>query len=206
MESEFISQTQVDAFENLIDGLLTRNFGLIDNFLTAELVAGLRRNLLSRFQQGGMHPAGIGKRFSYQRNLKVRGDLISWIDKLSQDPWEKRFNEQVQSFIRYLNQTCYAGINDFEFHYAFYESGSFYKRHLDQFKVDQGRKYSLVTYLNDDWQEGDGGQLSLYLDDRDVTIYPYGGNTVFFKSDEVEHEVHAASRYRISIAGWLKRT
>jgi SM-20-related protein len=112
----------------------------------------------------------------------------------------------VTAFIDYLNQTCYTGINDFEFHYAFYEAGSFYQRHLDQFRADLGRKFSLVTYLNDNWSDDDGGKLSLYLQDRDVSIFPYGGRSVFFKSDEVEHEVHLAGRSRISIAGWLKRT
>jgi SM-20-related protein len=60
--------------------------------------------------------------------------------------------------------------------------------------------------LNDNWSDDDGGKLSLYLQDRDVSIFPYGGRSVFFKSDEVEHEVHLAGRSRISIAGWLKRT
>lgn len=204
MESEFILPLQVQDFEDLIDGLLTRNYGLVDDFLPPELVAGLRENLLSHFNSGNMHPAGVGKRFSYQRNLKVRGDLIRWIDNDSKDPWECLFNERVKSFITYLNQTCYTGINDYEFHYAYYEQGSYYQRHLDQFRVDQGRKFSLVTYLNTDWKASDGGQLSLYFEHDEMTIYPQGGRTVFFKSDEIEHEVHLATRPRISIAGWLK--
>lgn len=206
MGSEFTSHPEIAKFEHLIDGLSERNFGIADDFITPELVTGLRHNLFALYEEGRMHPAGIGRKFSYQRNLKVRGDQIFWIDKDSTDHYEKLFNEQVNRFVDYLNRTCYTGINDFEFHYAFYEQGSFYKRHLDQFKVDHGRKFSLVTYLNDDWQENEGGKLSLYLNEQEISIYPFGGRSVFFKSDEVEHEVHVASRNRISIAGWLKRT
>lgn len=193
-------------FEELIQGLISGQFGVVDDFLDPDLLKGLRGNLQKRWSDGQMHPAGIGKRFSFQKNLKVRGDQISWIDNASEDIFEKAFVDRVSAFVEYLNHTCYTGINDFEFHYAFYEEGSFYQRHLDQFREDLGRKFSLVTYLNDDWSDDDGGKLSLYLQTRDVSIFPQGGRSVFFKSDEVEHEVHAASRSRISIAGWLKRT
>ena len=206
MESDMILHPEAWKFEALIDGLVERQFGLVDHFLPDDIVGGLRQNLLTLRESGRMHPAGIGKHFSYQKNLKVRGDQISWIEKDSDNPFEKSFMLQINDFINYLNHTCYTGINDFEFHYAYYEEGSFYKRHLDQFKVDLGRKYSLVTYLNDDWQEDDGGKLTLYLDQQEIGVYPYGGRTIFFKSDEVEHEVHLASRPRMSIAGWLKRT
>jgi SM-20-related protein len=47
-----------------------------------------------------------------------------------------------------MNETCYAGITGYEFHYAFYEEGSFYKRHVDQFQNNQGREFSMITYLN----------------------------------------------------------
>ncbi len=113
--------------------------------------------------------------------------------------------EQVNSLIAYLNVTCYTGINDVEFHYAYYARGSFYKRHLDQFKTDSGRKFSLVTYLNDNWQPEDGGALVLYVDEKPITLYPNAGRTVFFKSELVEHEVKPSNRDRLSIAGWLKR-
>lgn len=93
-----------------------------------------------------------------------------------------------------------------EFHYARYDLGSFYKRHLDQFKSHRGRKYSLVIYLNEEWKEEDGGNLRLYLEnDRVEDVYPVGGRAVFFKSDELEHEVMPApERSRLSVAGWLK--
>ena len=191
--------------ETLIDGLLNREFGVVADFIEPDLVAGLRANLFRNLEGGRMHPAGIGKHFNFTQNLKIRGDLICWIDNESEDPFEKAFINRVRGFVDYLNRTCYTGINDFEFHYACYEEGSFYKRHRDQFKTDHGRKFSLVTYLNEDWVESDEGNLIIYTDREETRILPVGGKSVFIRSDETEHEVLPANRMRISIAGWLKR-
>lgn len=190
-------------FETFVEGVVERNYAIIDDFLPAPLVASLRTNLLRRKAEGTMHPAGVGKHFTYQKNLRVRGDLISWIDEHPTDPAEVEFIHRVDQLIQYLNRTCFTALNGFEFHYAFYDEGSFYKRHLDQFQHDRGRKFTLVTYLNDEWTEADGGQLVLYLPDKEVEVLPLGGRAVFFKADEIEHEVRTAHRPRYSIAGWL---
>jgi len=193
-------------FEKLITGLIDQNYGICDGFLSADLLTGLRTNLLALHRDGAMHPAGIGRHFDFQKNLEVRGDVIRWIEDESTNPYEQELMNKVKLFIQYLNETCYTQINKMEFHYAFYDVGSFYKRHLDQFKSHRGRKFSLVIYLNDDWDEVDGGNLRLYLDgDKVEDVYPVGGRAVFFKSDELEHEVMPAPhRSRLSIAGWLK--
>ena len=146
-------------------------------------------------------------KFDFQKNTAVRGDLIKWIDPESNDPIESRFMSLIEHFVSYLNRTCYTNISDYEFHYAYYEEGSFYKRHLDQFKSSRGRKYSMVCYLNDDWKVENKGNLILYLDGKQADVYPKAGRSVLFKSDEMEHEVLASiSRPRLSIAGWLKDT
>lgn len=205
MEINKLAESQDTEFEPLIAGMLDQGFGA-HNFLGTEVVSGLRAKLLHARDNDIMHPAGIGRKFDFQKNALVRGDEILWLEKDSKDPFERAFFDQVELFIQYLNRTCYTGINDYEFHYAYYEPGSFYKRHLDQFKSNRARKFSLVTYLNQDWKAEDGGRLSLYFADGEKEVLPLGGQAVFFKSDEIEHEVHpSATRYRLSIAGWLKR-
>ena len=193
-----------EQYETLISGLLENQYGVVDEFIPATLVQALREQLLENFEKGQMKPAGIGQRFSYAKNLQIRGDVIYWLEK-EHNAAEREFLERIEAFIDYLNRTCYAGINACEFHYALYESGSFYKRHRDQFQLDQGRKYSMVSYLNEGWIAEDNGQLIMYPGDQTHAVRPEGGRAVFFKSDEVEHEVLAANRTRLSIAGWLKR-
>ncbi len=193
-------------FEKLISEVIDRNYGMCDDFLDGNLLDGLRANLLNFHEGGMMHPAGVGRHFDFTKNLEVRGDVIRWIEEDSTDPFERELMDKISHFIRHLNTTCYTRLNQMEFHYAFYESGSFYKRHLDQFKSHRGRKFSLVIYLNDGWEESDGGNLRLYLDgERVENVFPVGGRAVFFRSDELEHEVMPSlERPRISIAGWLK--
>jgi SM-20-related protein len=190
-------------FEALITGYLADDYATCEDFFDLNLIASLRKNLQKGHANGIMHQAGVGKQASFQQNLKVRGDLISWMENDSVEPSELAFMAIVKAFYGYLNQTCYTGINGSEFHNALYETGSFYKRHMDQFKLDSNRQFSMVTYLNEDWLDTDGGELVLYLDGKEIIIRPQGGRVVFFKADKIEHEVRPASRERMSIAGWL---
>jgi SM-20-related protein len=196
----------MQRYETLINGLIDQGFGSCDAFLDHPTLQGLRSKLLRYHHEGAMHPAGVGRNFDYQKNAEIRGDVIRWIDHGTDDPCEKSFLSRVNEFIHHLNTTCFTGINGYEFHYAYYESGSFYKRHLDRFKNDRGRQFSFVLYLNEGWQEENNGRLSLYLENEEISIYPMEGKVVFFRSDQTEHEVHPSlGRPRLSIAGWLKR-
>lgn len=194
-----------EQFDLLIDSYLAQAVGIAPGFLTAALSAGLRQNILQLQQQELMTAAGIGNQPVKDAGQQMRGDKIYWLDKEHENVFENEFLSQVEDFIIHLNRTCYAGINAYEFHYALYEEGSFYKRHKDQFKNDSNRKYSLVTYLNENWLAEDGGQLMIYGNERVQQILPQNQTAVLFKSDETEHEVMKARRSRMSVTGWLKR-
>jgi SM-20-related protein len=195
----------INKFDLLIDSYLDNNIGIDAGFLTQELSNGLQQNILQLQQDGMMTAAGIGNEQVKDIHQKMRGDKIYWMDKSHDNIYEQEFLNHIENFIERLNNTCYTGINDYEFHYAIYEEGSFYKRHKDQFKNDSKRKYSLINYLNNNWQEPDGGQLVVYQNEKTQTIQPHSQTSVFFKSDEMEHEVTTANRSRMSITGWLKQ-
>lgn len=194
----------MDVFEGVIAQYLRLEFSIAQGLFPDDVIDGLRHTLLEKKEAGLMHPAGIGKRFDFQTNLRVRGDSICWIENNSTDRYERRFLDRIQEFSTYLNQTCFTRINDMEFHYAHYEAGSFYQRHRDQFRSDKGRQFSFVLYLNDAWKEDDGGELRMFFPEYSVHVLPKKGNIAFFKSCDVEHEVRPATRDRMSIAGWLK--
>ncbi len=206
MKGDDASKNEQNQFEGLIQGLLNDEYGCSDDFLQPDIVAGLRNNIQGLFQSGDLKSAGLGNKDVHHKNKQIRGDKIKWLEEKSEDQFEVAFLTKIADFVTYLNKTCYTSINQFESHYASYEQNSFYKRHLDQFKNDKGRKFSLVFYLNQDWQKEDGGILSLYPKDKaQKDISPMGGRMVFFRSDEMEHEVHPSfTRDRISIAGWFK--
>ena len=200
---EVLEQNQ---FEALIQGLIDDNYGCCNDFLLPSTSAGLRANMTTLNTSGDMKFAGVGNKMDFHKDKLIRGDKVNWIEGLSIDQYEAVYLKKIWRFINHLNRTCFTSIQTFESHYANYELGSFYKRHLDQFKNEKGRKYSIVLYLNEDWKDEDGGLLSLYpLNSNQMNISPLEGRLVFFRSDEMEHEVHASlTRERKSIAGWLK--
>lgn len=193
-------------FEELIQGLIDDKYGCCNDFILPSTVKGLRANIQRLSESGKMKSSGIGNKIDFQKDKSIRGDKINWIEEQSTNQFESIYLKKIEKFINHLNKTCFTSIKSVESHYSTYEKRSFYKRHLDQFKNEKGRKYSLVLYLNQDWKEEDGGMLSLYLKDGEqIDISPIGGRMVFFQSDEMEHEVHASfTRERRSIAGWLK--
>ena len=193
-------------FDLLIDSYLQNNIGIDTLFLSEELSRGLQQNIIDLHKENKMMPAQIGNDALKDRQQTMRSDKIYWMDKSHDNTFEQQFLQQVEDFIDHLNKTCYTGINDYEFHYALYEKGSSYRRHKDQFKNDSNRKYSLISYLNNDWKEADGGQLCIYQEDEVQKILPHAQTSVFFKSNEMEHEVQLANRSRMSITGWLKQT
>lgn len=203
-----VQQSKQDEaqFETLIEGLMQSQYGCCDNFFAADTVIGLRDNIQRMSAAGEMHQAGVGNKADFQQKQLFRGDRIKWLEAESDNEHEAYFLLKLGHFIKHLNKTCYTAINGFESHYASYEQKSFYKRHLDQFKTDKSRKYSIILYLNDSWQVEDGGLLSLYpADAPEKKIAPLAGRLVFFRSDEMEHEVHPSfTRERQSVAGWFK--
>ena len=194
-----------DKFECLVQGMLDDEYGIVEDFISPALVVGLRNNLLARLDAGKMLQAGIGQHASFQENNAVRRDQISWIEDDQSDSSEKEYFRLLWDLVGYLNLTCYTGLNAFESHYAHYGPGSFYKKHTDTFKNNPSRKFSMISYLNEDWKEADGGQLMVYQNYNNQKIAPEQGTTVFFKSNELQHEVLVTQQQRMSITGWLKR-
>jgi SM-20-related protein len=192
------------TFNTLIDSYIDHKVGVTENFLSDQLASDLKKNLIRLFGNKEMHAAGTGNDAVAAQNKSVRGDIIYWLDREHNDPFENSFFDLMDDFVSHLNRTCYTGITGYEFHYTLYDAGSFYKKHIDQFRNDKSRQYSMIMYLNEGWAEGDGGELCVYHDGVGETISPMNGKSVFFKSSELEHEVLLVNKPRMSITGWLK--
>lgn len=190
-------------YELLIQSLLEKDFGSVVNWFTDEEINGLRKALIENYNKDNFHPAKIGNIFNEQRIESIRKDKIHWLEPTDNNPFIVGFFEKVFNFIEYLNRTCFAGIHSSEFHFAVYEPGSFYKKHVDQFNNDDKRRFSFVLYLTEDWKEEDGGQLVIYKEEDAISIAPTAGKVVFFDS-KLEHEVVVAQNIRLSVTGWLK--
>ena len=191
-------------FDSLIDSFIKDKVGIADDFLSKILAAHLKDNLKALYSEKQLLLAGTGNNTGLIHDALTRSDKIYWLDREHNNVHENSFFKLMDSFVEYLNSTCYTGITGYEFHYTLYEKGSFYKRHLDQFRNNKTREYSMIMYLNDDWQQAVGGELCIYHTDHTQTISPQNGRCVFFKSSELEHEVLITTQPRLSITGWLK--
>ena len=192
--------------ESIADEVAAQGYAVTPDFLFVTEVAELASDLRTLQQSGEMRGAGVGKDGEVTNN--VRGDFIHWLEESSASPAQQVYLQRLEELRLALNQTLYLGLFEFEGHFASYPPGAFYRKHLDQFQHDSQRALSCILYLNDSWLEEDGGQLRMYLDENDDTVYrdiqPRGGTLVTFLSARYWHEVLPARRERLSITGWFR--
>ncbi len=191
-------------FNSLIEDFIDHKIGICNHFISADLANKLRLHLQELHDNDSLHQAEIGQQLVQQKNILIRKDKIFWIDRKHHHPVEDEFLDMIDALILYLNITCFAGILDYEFHYAWFDKGSFYKKHLDQFHANTSRKYSFIIYLNKHWKKQDGGELKIYDVDGISLIEPTNAKSVFFQSNEIPHEVLFSNEIRMSITGWFK--
>lgn len=197
-------------YELIISDLINHKYSVVDNFFSSNEVDLLRANLKLKRQLQNFKNAAIGNLENTQTISEIRGDSILWLDEKQADEVEEMYFARINDFISYVNSTCYLGIQEGEFHYACYPSGTFYKRHLDVFQNDSRRALSVVLYLNEDtWTPAYGGELALYLKESnkketEEIVYALPGRLVIFDSKVIEHEVKMVHEPRYSITGWLK--
>lgn len=190
------------ALLDLVDQLAEKEYIVIDDFLDEECYATIRSYFLQKLGQDEFHKAGVGN-VNPMIISEKRGDFAYWLDR-KEDSELKIFFDLLDELIFFLKRNFYLPINDEEFHFAHYPPGAQYEKHLDSFKEASGRLMSVVIYLNEGWETGDGGELEIFHKDGTSTIVePVKRRAAIFKSDSVEHQVLATSVNRYSLTGWL---
>ena len=198
----------IEIYEKISCALEKDGFCVEDNFLPTSIITQLRNDLLQQWGKEEFRSAAIGKGTNRTTNASIRNDEIKWLDKETMTAVQSYYYQSMDNLRLHLNRLLYLGLVDFEAHQALYSEGSYYKKHLDQFRDSSLRKVTTILYLNDVWQEDDGGELLIYKDmiDENIVkkILPQGGRLVVFLSSEFPHEVLPAARQRLSITGWFK--
>jgi len=193
------------VYERIEQGLFEHGVSIIPDALPMATIAPLLARVAS-LPQHEFNEAGIGRSQGHQLNQFVRRDQIHWLD--AQHPDEVLWFEWMQGLKDHINRTLMMGLFSYECHFAQYEPGAFYKKHLDAFKGQANRVLSTVLYLNPNWQPSDGGELVMYdqhnHDQELLRVTPSFGTLAVFLSEDFPHEVLAAERTRYSIAGWFR--
>ena len=196
--------TSLHLFDQISDALLTQGFAVIPDALPTQMTSELYR-YYRQLNASIFEEAGIGRKQQYHQNGRIRTDKVCWIDGTSETG--RLWLDWLEMLKVHLNRRLFLGLFSIESHFAYYQKGDFYKRHLDAFRGESNRVVSLVTYLNPDWADSDGGELILYRDDNDksgIKVLPRLGTLVIFLSEEFPHEVRPASKDRFSVASWFR--
>ena len=219
---------------DLIDQLEHRGWAHAGDALDPALVAGLRAEARAMAEAGELKTARIGRGEALAKDTGYRKTQIAWLDGTS--PAQRAFLGGAEALRVAVNRALFAGLFEFEAHFAAYPPGGFYKRHLDAFtapalgaspaailgrRAERSRVVSLVAYLNEAWQPGDGGELAVWeetpygpdarpdmaaLDAVSPAgiVEPRGGSLVLMMSETIPHEVRPARTPRYAIAGWFR--
>lgn len=179
----------------------------------------LREDLRRLHATGGLSPAAVGRGGGRAVRNDIRADATRWLDDPRCGAPAGEFLARLDHIRMALNRGLFLGLDECEAHYAAYPPGGGYARHRDRFRDSDARVVSWVTYLNADWDADDGGALRLYrydegrhgeshrdesAGDGSIDVPPTGGSVCFLSG--LEHEVLPATRERLSIAAWFRRT
>ncbi|WP_421851644.1 2OG-Fe(II) oxygenase [Marinomonas sp.] len=205
VENSIPAFSRKEPFANLLMDLQTKGWSVQDDFFSADFTQALMDEAES-IQNAFMLQAGVGRKQDHQIVLDARRDYIQWIDP--DKPIRIDFLKMMTDLRVALNRRLFLGLFDYEAHFARYEKGAFYEKHIDAFKGESNRILSTVLYLNEDWQDGDGGELVIY-DENNPSMeigrfFPKKGRLAVFLSECFYHEVVVAKRTRHSIAGWFR--
>jgi SM-20-related protein len=168
------------------------------------LRTALREDLRRLLADDALAPASVGRGAGRDLRRDIRADATLWLDDPRCGDPARDFLVRMDDLRLTLNRRLFLGLDECEAHYAAYPPGGGYARHRDRFRDSDARVVTLVSYLNDDWGDADGGALRLHADDGShVDIAPVGASVCFLS--ELEHEVLPAHRERFSIAAWFRR-
>eukprot|EP00041_Stephanoeca_diplocostata_P016604 m.328050 g.328050 ORF g.328050 m.328050 type:complete len:795 (+) comp20423_c0_seq1:157-2541(+) len=221
--------------QSLAGDLTQHNFVVTDNFLERDMAVKLAVEVRKAWKNGkletGMLAGGRSGKLTKYTLENIRGDKVGWF---SGDPchdtstgrheapldtettgrcWHgetlgvlmQRLGTLVQMVASEVGElqgiesrseamvTCYPG------------NGARYIKHCDN-PHRNGRKLTVLYYLNNGWRAGDGGELRVYDSAGGVVrdIEPVLDRVVLFFSDQrVPHEVLPAHKERFAVTLWF---
>lgn len=191
--------------ESLAVNIERQGYALSSHFFSADFSHELAQEAQQYFSGGKLRQARIGKGPEEKQLDAIRGDRILWLTPETLHGPFLSYWHQIEALNKYFSDYFRISLPWFETHLAAYPPGSFYRRHLDQFRATTNRAFTFLLYLNPHWQPTHGGQLRMHLPTGPVDIEPRLGQFICFRSDLIEHEVLPTQQPRLSLSGWLRR-
>eukprot|EP00746_Dinoflagellata_sp_MGD_P021966 gnl/MRDRNA2_/MRDRNA2_151287_c0_seq1.p1 gnl/MRDRNA2_/MRDRNA2_151287_c0~~gnl/MRDRNA2_/MRDRNA2_151287_c0_seq1.p1 ORF type:complete len:911 (-),score=191.01 gnl/MRDRNA2_/MRDRNA2_151287_c0_seq1:16-2748(-) len=212
---------QEHVLNHVARALHEKSFCIIDNFLPEETIEDLRRGThasIPEMTRGATGAAALvqdnDEMLERTLNEGRRGDMIKFcnngdmpgcpeleaaVDDLVEGLKENDLIAERLQFVDFANFPMF----------SIYPGGaSRYVRHIDNDASD-GRRLTVILYLNKGWQPEHGGQLRLFdpkLTSQTVKmdVDPvFNRLLIFWADEEVPHEVMAAHKDRAAVSIWF---
>ena len=191
----------------IIEALANQKYFVSDTLISVDLAMALKEEAVVAFREGDFQRAAVGRVLTKRLDTKVRSDATLWWRDSPSSKAKLEYLAVMDELMALLNPCLYLGMRSFEGHFARYDIGAFYKKHIDQHRGVGLRRLSTVLYLSD-FESGDGGELVLY-DPNDqetviASITPRFARLALFISEDFPHEVMPVQKPRLSVTGWLR--
>ncbi len=191
---------------NWLNALVSPGWAVVHDIVPSDMVAALRTDAQRQHEKGRLTLAGVGRADDLLIDRDIRRDKTRWLTR--EEGVQAEYLDLMEELRLIINRELFLGLFSYEAHYAVYEPGAYYARHMDAFKGARNRVLSTVLYLNHDWRADDGGELAVYGNEGDIEptylVTPEAGALAVFLSEDIPHAVLASKAQRYSIAGWFR--
>lgn len=202
------NQFNLTSLERFLDQYAQNGWAYTDQIFQTAFLQSLASECHNLHSSGHLKKAAIGHLNSKNINAEIRGDYTLWLEDAPESQTIKTFTKFLTELQTLLNREFFAGLKKFESHFAFYPPGTNYVKHIDNHKGSGARKVTFILYLNENWQKGNGGELTLYSPNVDnqvlCSLEPVMGRFVLFLSELFPHQVEKSFSNRLSLTGWYR--
>lgn len=199
---------KLTSLEGFVNEYAQNGWACTDQIFQPEYLKALAKECLKLHSEGHFSKAAIGHQGSKTIINNIRGDYTLWLEDAPPSPLIQTFLFFLDEFRLLLNQEFFISLKRAESHFALYPPQTNYNKHVDNHKGSGARKVTFVLYLNENWQSGHGGELTLFSPDNEdevlKTIEPLLGRLVLFRSELFPHQVEQSHVPRLSLTGWFR--
>ena len=209
-KNQSLTPFSLSSLNQLATAIADPGYGVFHNFLSDAMQQDLMQLMTDKIASQELVRGGVGAGSELQVRGEIRSDSIFWLDADDMTPSSIAWLQNMDALSENFRRQLFLPIISYEGHLARYPAKGFYKKHLDRHSKTMSREISIITYLNKDWQEEDGGQLRLYTDTTQggngkfIDVFPEAGTMVIFRSADFWHEVMPSKKSRLSLTGWLR--
>lgn len=212
-KAKAMHKTVAEVSPGIALALKARGCAICDRFLPVDVVEAVREEIARLEPHYKASEIWVGKDSDIGAQItvpRVRGDKVLWVDRGSierskmtavremLDALDRLVLHELATRVERLRDV--AGRTDPML--AIYPGGGTrFQKHIDNTARD-GRRLTVLCYLNPEWRVEHGGSLRVHEDALALDVQPQAGRVAMFYSDTSAHEVLPSHACRHAVTVW----